>query len=65
VTNTVRKPGPGYSIGGFRPTGQVRLRTVFLGFTVMEELIEYRDGRRVWERADFNTSREISNEVKS
>lgn len=47
------KPSGGFTVGGFRPTGRVRLRTVFFGFSVLEELIEYRDGSSEWRRVQY------------
>jgi hypothetical protein len=44
-------PEQAFTIGGFRPTGELRIRpTSFFGFCVVEELIEYSDGRKVWQK---------------
>ena len=43
-------PPRDFNVGGFSPTGEVRLRATFFGFAIIEEKIEYRDGRIVWKR---------------
>ena len=44
------KPLRSPAIDGSRPTGNLRIRPSLFGFCVVEELIEYSDGRKVWEK---------------
>ena len=47
-------PGQAPAIDGSRMTGQLRVRpTWFFGLCVVEELIEYSDGRKVWRKIQW------------
>lgn len=45
------KPPRDYNLGGFCGTGKLRVRpTWFFGLCVVEELLDYEDGRQAWRR---------------
>ncbi|MCW5693818.1 MAG: hypothetical protein KIT48_15770, partial [Pseudolabrys sp.] len=44
------EPPPPWNADGSHETGRLRVRPSWFGFAVVEELVEYRDGRQRWER---------------
>lgn len=44
------RPQPSFSVGGRSLPEKYRLRPALFG-CVLEEMVEYRDGRKRWERA--------------
>lgn len=48
----ILQPPSDYNILGFFGTGKVRLRPGWFGVAIIEEFVEYRDGRREWRKMD-------------
>lgn len=51
MSPTPRPPPPDFNVAGWTPTGALRIRMLAFGFAIVEEQRLYRDGTRVWVRA--------------